>query len=422
MRDVTGKGCNKADAPTRTDLPLHDQTGGNAWISGILSTVATTSSRYDAYNYAILSGAKYPGAKIDVAGLQWVSNELDAGRQRALQQLQQAATLSVVDEQVDAIMLRVRNNTGHKLISGFPEGRRMFLNVKFFGPSNLLLDEVNPYAPLQTYRNAQGNDVYQSGGDLAARDESVIWECETASSLTGEAHTFHFALADSRYKDNRIPPKGFDAATMDARMAQPRWEGTDAPGLFTSAEYAGGYDEFTLAKPAGTVRWVATLNYQTTSKDYIEFLRDEIKATKTTLPGGAANYIAQTDPFFSGLKGWGDAIYDLWLHNGGSAPVQMQQQSVVDTTPPVTSDDYDGGIYSSYRVWLAAVDRQSGVATSEYRVDGGAWQTATSFTLKVNPRPKRSPGLAPGVHLVEYRSTDVAGNVESVKSFSIELR
>jgi hypothetical protein len=416
MRDVTGKGCNKADAPLRTDLPLHDQTGGNAWISGILSTVATNTARYDAYNYAILSGTKYPGAKIDVAGLQWVSNELDAGRQRALQQLQQAATLSLVDEQAESLALRVRNNTGHKLISGFPEGRRMFLNVKFYGPNNLLLSEINPYVPLQTYRNAQGNDVYVSGGDLASRTEELIWECQTASSITGEEHTFHFALADSRYKDNRIPPKGFDAAAMNARMAQPRWHGADAPAYFSGAEYSGGYDDVSVTKPAGTVRWTATLNYQKTSKEYIEFLRDEIKGTGNTLPGGATTYIAQTDAFFTGLKGWGDAIYDLWLHNGGSAPVQMAQLAVSDTTAPETFAATDTQWHAPpYSFALAATDRGSGVAATQWQQLGRDVQSGGTVSLGSTSR------VRDGKQTVTYWSVDVAGNVEEPKYATVNI-
>ena len=33
MPPVTGKGCNKSTAPTRKDLPMHDQTGGNYWLA-----------------------------------------------------------------------------------------------------------------------------------------------------------------------------------------------------------------------------------------------------------------------------------------------------------------------------------------------------------------------------------------------------
>jgi DNA-directed RNA polymerase subunit M/transcription elongation factor TFIIS len=117
---------------------------------------------------------------------------------------------------------------------------------------------------------------------------------------------------------------------MYERLIQPRWEGEDAPDYFTAAEYAGGYDDVTFSKPAGTETWYAQLNYQTTSKEYIEFLRDEINGDGNTLPDSA--YIIQSDPFFANLKGWGNAMYDLWLHNGGAAPVEMA--AVGDVPPP----------------------------------------------------------------------------------------
>ena len=41
-----------------------------------------------------------------------------------------------------------------------------------------------------------------------------------ASTHTGEDHTFHFALATSRAKDNRIPPKGFRIGEAAARLAR----------------------------------------------------------------------------------------------------------------------------------------------------------------------------------------------------------
>ena len=109
-------------------------------------------------------------------------------------------------------------------------------------------------------------------------------------------------------------------------MVQPRWEGSDAPEYFTEAEYEGGYDEVTLIPPEGVVGIEATLYYQTTSKEYIEFLRDEVNGDNPTLPPEA--YIAQTDPFFQELRGWGDAIWDLWLHNDGAEPVEMTSVSI----------------------------------------------------------------------------------------------
>ncbi|UCG69853.1 MAG: hypothetical protein JSV09_02185 [Thermoplasmata archaeon] len=344
MRDVSGMGCNKKGTPTRDDLPLHDLTGGNAWISGILATADQTGPVYDPYNYQILSGQKYEGAQIDITGLQGYGQELVDGSNRAIQQLEMAATLSIENEDASSVTIRVKNNGGHKLISGFPEGRRMFLNVKFFDSNGvpILNSEINPYDPLITTQDADGNEVYVSGGTITAKTEELVWECEMSSlDITGEQKSFHFALGSDRYKDNRIPPKGFDPSKMYDRLAQPRWEGANATDYFTAAEYAGGYDEVTISKPAGTVTWYATLYYQTTSKEYIEFLKWEINGDPAhrTLPDSA--YIAQTDPFFANLKGWGDAIWDLWLHNGGSAPVMMTQVGDIPA-PPCTIDTPTG--------------------------------------------------------------------------------
>jgi hypothetical protein len=377
MRDLANtKGCNKKGTPARDDMPFHDLTGSNQWIMRILASVDQNGPVYDDYNYQILSGNKYPGATVDVAGIQGTGADLRDGAERATQQIGLAATLSTVSEDANNVTFRVQNNTGHKLISGFPEGRRMFLNVKFFDGAGdpIPNTEINEYAPLVTTQDGQGNEVYDSGGDIVAKTEELVWEAETMSDLTGEDHTFHFALATDRYKDNRIPPLGFPAPgesgwdDVMARLVQPRSGGVDAPDYFTTAEYHGGYDDVEIAKPAGTASWLATLYYQTTSKGYVEFLRDEINGTGGTLntlgnpaldplsqllcidggtvdlcsnqPGGTVlnpdsdpAYLIQDDPFFDNLKGWGNAIWDLWLHNNGAAPVMMAQLGDIPAPP-----------------------------------------------------------------------------------------
>ena len=57
-------------------------------------------------------------------------------------------------------------------------------------------------------------------------------------------------------------------------------------------------------------------------------------------------------------------------------------------------------------------------ALTQYRVDGGPWVSASSVSIGLGIRHKRG-GLSRGPHLIEYRSTDVAGNVETIKSFSV---
>ena len=120
------------------------------------------------------------------------------------------------------------------------------------------------------------------------------------------------------------------------------------PGYFTAAEYAGGYDEQVVPVIPGAARVEATLYYQGTSREFVEFLRDEINGTGNTLSsptpsGEAVAYIAQTDPFFSGLKAWGNTIWELWEHNHGldgsstSVPgiVPVEMTSVSVTPAPV---------------------------------------------------------------------------------------
>lgn len=326
MPRVAGRFASQGTA--RTDTASHSMAGGNSWITRMLATVDTGGTVSDSYNRAILTGAKYPGAVIETAGLQGASAALLDGQTRAADLLTRAASIVNVADSPTGGMVRVVNHTGHKLISGFPEGRRMWLHVSFLNAQGDVIGEINPYQPLQVTTDGQGNKQYLAGGDLQVTHGDLVYEANMSSNLTGEQKTFHFVLATDRYKDNRIPPRGFRIADAPERISHPRWHGEDAPDYFSGEEYAGGYDEVSFSKPAGTVGWVSRLFYQTTSKPYVEFLRNEIKgnASTLTLPtpsGEPAAYVVQTDPFFSTLKGWGDAIWDLWLHNGGSAPVLM---------------------------------------------------------------------------------------------------
>ena len=172
--------------------------------------------------------------------------------------------------------------------------------------------------------------------------DALVYELKPSSTLTGETKTFHFALADGRYKDNRIPPQGFRIAEAAGRESEPVWGGESAPNLFTAAEYAGGWDDVSIKIASGADRVEVRLYYQTTSREYIEFLRDEINGTGGTLPGTGAGgdpaYLIQTDPWFSQLAAWGDTLWDLWVHNrdvDGAAPVLMAEATWTGVPVPM---------------------------------------------------------------------------------------
>jgi len=98
MRPVTGFGCNKKGAPVRTDLPLHDMTGGNYWMP-------------DAVQYLDIQGRLLLGGGLTAVQIA----ALNDGKTRAMKQLSEAASLIVNGDTIKII-----NHTGHKLISGYP--------------------------------------------------------------------------------------------------------------------------------------------------------------------------------------------------------------------------------------------------------------------------------------------------------------
>jgi hypothetical protein len=393
MRDVVGVGCNKAGAPIRPDestehpnsgLPLHDLTGGNAWVAGILASATPGSPNYDQANYDLLHA---PNLTLDLAAGN--SNEPEAmiaGMERSKQQLQLASTIEplidlgqgqevIYDSSTGLLNFRVHNNTGHKLPSGFPEGRRIFVNV-VATYSDGSTYEINPYD--EAAGTLKGLPyTYDGLGDIPPylpQDiiplvngevyvDELVYEAHTSSYLTEEDHhTFHFALATDRDKDNRIPPKGFQYLAAQERLAETKWHGVSddkdiSDNYYTDAEYAGGYDDISLTIPAGATNVKVNLYYQTTSREYIEFLRNEAngggnltlfkvcsvetdkicesdadcngETNRCLTPSGETEpYIVQTDPFFAELTGWGNALWGLWVHNmnqDGAKPFLMAQ-------------------------------------------------------------------------------------------------
>jgi cytochrome c553 len=261
MRDVTGYGCNYGTPPERHDLPLHDMTGGSTWVAGLMSTVAPND--------------------VDETAMQ-------AGIERARYMLQNAAELEV---SVEGPMLEVTvtNNCGHKLPTGYPEGRRMWINVKFFDDSNSLVSESGAY------------DV--NSGVLSHDPEAKIYEVKPGldaitAPLVGEPNgpSFHFVLNNKVYKDNRIPPRGFTNAAYESFGGQP------VSHTYDDDQY---WDETYYTIPPAATKAEVTLYYQSTSKEFIEFLRDENTTDNA-----------------------GQDMYDLWNDNGKCPPEVMAAASV----------------------------------------------------------------------------------------------
>jgi len=373
MQDVTGQAASNTaiTRPTgsaehpNSGISLHDLTGGSVWVPRILASTASGSANYDPDN-AVLLDDRLSELTLDLSTNQSIGFDNPAalldGADRSLQMLGMAAVISdvVYNPSSGNLIFKVHNQTGHKLISGYPEGRRLFVNIRYYGAGGTLLYEVNPYDTNAGTLKGLGYP-YTTTLDIPAGlvgDEAhvgeLVYEMHGSSSFTGENETFHFVLSDGRYKDNRIPPKGYRIEEAAARLSEPVWDGESAPDFFTAEEYAGGYDAVSMQDDfginiTGAMTVEVSLNYQSTSREYIEFLRNEINGTgPLTLfgngVGGDPPYLIQDEgqTFFDGLRAWGDTIWSLWVHNmdlPGAAPIVVAS-GLAEPSPQVEQHVY----------------------------------------------------------------------------------
>ncbi|MBK8099661.1 MAG: hypothetical protein IPK26_21355 [Planctomycetes bacterium] len=312
MAPVVGQGAN--GGPMRSDLPLHDLTGGNTRVPEMIKWL-------DAQGRLKLGGG--------LTAAQTAA--IDDGVLRARASLQRAAALDVQGD-----LLKVVNLTGHKLITGYPEGRRMWLRMRWRNEQGALLREDGGYGPLtiamgglpstvdtlldpnaRVYQATHGmtqewaNQLlgYGLSANLPLMFDRVTGNIsltlgQLAAQAPGSTHeTFHFLLNNMVLADSRIPPYGYpyDAARTRNALPVPATQyGNPGPG--GTFRY---WDELTLNPPAGATRADIELLYQTTSWEYVQFL-----------------FLANAGPTsFLATVGW-DAL-DAWLNTGMSAPEVM---------------------------------------------------------------------------------------------------
>ncbi len=293
--------------PNRSgDLAVHAFAGGNSWVPGIIK---------GQYAAGILADGGFDRSASYDQTIAW-----------ARQMLASAATVGAniqswtppVGGSAGALALRVRvtNLTGHKLPSGYSEGRRMWLNVQVRDAAGALVYESGAYdtstAVLAVDPQARVYEVLQG-----IHNHNGTGACDVVDG--NGRPMFHFVLSDCIAKDNRIPPLGFKPATADdpngyaLRPVAATYPET-TPGSGTLVNYDDV--DYAISVPAGTAGPLAIkarLYYQTSSREYIEFLRDKAienatPAENTLCAGGPGR------PFTVGPQGTtrGQYLHDLW--------------------------------------------------------------------------------------------------------------
>ena len=357
MRPVRSKGANKSAAEVRDDLPSHDHTGGNYWFADI--------TRYQDDNGILRLGGGLDATQITA---------LELGQQRAVDHLHQAASL-----EVNGNTLKVINLTGHKLITGYPEGRRMWVNIKWYDSANTLLREDGAYGSIgATVGNPSGGPdvnvesildldgtntrIYEAhysvtrawaqtiealhGSDFALNYDRFTGNivCTVGDFLLDDGapgkknackgdhiDTFHFTLNNHVSMDNRIPPYGMQYDIARKRNILPVPE--DQYGGAGAGSTYNYWDEITLSPPPGAHHANIDLLYQGTSWEYIQFLNLANNQQNAFLGQEGVNM----------LDAWLNAVTAMDpLQRTMVAPIVMSSAEWIDDTvnvPPICNID-----------------------------------------------------------------------------------
>jgi hypothetical protein len=288
----------------RTDVAVHDQAGGNTWMASMLTNLFPTEVSQPAINAAVA---------------------------RSVRMLTNAASL-VVGDAPSQLKVTVTNECGHKLPTGYPEGRRVWVNVKFYD------EAMNPLGESGAYNAATGVLTHDVEAKIYEVHPGIDTNINGLLELDAEP-TLHFVLNNKIYEDNRIPPRGFTNAAFAL------FGGTPVGHAYADGQY---WDDTLYVLPAGTTRAEVKLYYQSTSKEFIEFLRDE--NTNNT----------------KGLE-----LYDLWNNNGKCPPTLMAQATWVTAFQIKTAHFITGGKFR-----MEFLSRPGLNYTIEFRdsLTAGNWQ------------------------------------------------
>ncbi|MEM8834882.1 MAG: multiheme c-type cytochrome [Planctomycetota bacterium] len=289
MPDREGFGCIQVfDPPLRDNVPDHGFVGANIAALDLILY-------YDEHNLGTFA---LPGA---VPLDDFTIDSIDRQKAEAAVMLQKATDLELSQQSCD-LRARVINQCGHKLLTGFPEGTRIWVNVRFLDSGGSLIEERGAYDNATAELTAGDTKVYEIKKGL----DSYM------SGQTGipEGASFHLLLNNVTLADNRIPPRGFTNAAYEAIQAEP-----------IGAMYADGvhWDDTLYDIPAGAASAEVRVFYQTLTKEYVEFLRD----ANTTDSRGID-------------------LYNAWAATGKAAPVEMDFLTIALSTGSPGDADGNG--------------------------------------------------------------------------------
>ena len=279
------------------------------------------------------------------------------------------------------VQVKVINQTGHRLPTGYPDGRRLWVHLQVFDAAGGQVYESGHYDPatarLYTDNGMTGfNRALSPVIDATAQNAVMVYERVTGTGtfdpVTGDLTSCVPSpnlLNDMILFDNRIPPFGFNYTAY--REAGVKFWAYD-PANFIPYEDSGRYpdgqnwDLITYRFPAGVgtpVSASAEVCYQSHTREFVEHLRAQ--DTSTLRPEGPPrvwalnypldpNYLSQefglavvearmkNDGWLAPTErlndNWGGIQYAAWYVTGKGAPFVAAVADTTDTVPPAPNN------------------------------------------------------------------------------------
>ena len=308
-------------------------------------------------------------------------------------------------------------------------------------------DEYDNYYDFASFGFDNGNDGVLVDG---SEDQFMMY--------SGTDMTYHYAYDDwwGDWEDDCTPfdpdlpdheglagAYGFGPSPMDASdhrmfefstpLALLGVSPGDTLGFVAASEYGPGVeDDWYYDESSWPVYDIVAYNQLMYGDLVLAEALPETTASLDGTLGGGGWYVSDVTVTLEATGGDGGVDYTNYSIDGGSwttytAPFDVSGEGVttveffsvdmagneedvksvdvmIDTVAPSTSYSLDG-----YTVTLTGSDASSGIGTTRYSIDDGAWTTYSGpFTV-----------TGSGSHTVEFYSVDVAGNEEAVDSFSI---
>ena len=270
---------------TNFNYPYYEQRTYEEWADSAFNTngVSCIDCHMDRVTgVAARNGNEYPDLAVHrIVGGNWfvpqavhylspnlgLGGELDAMDAAIQRSLQDAVSLSITStippnltlasDESFTFDLRVTNETGHKLPTGYPEGRRVYLEVALhFGTDTTVVSgfwdpntgNLVPDPQLRTYETEHGR--YEAGTSTP---------------------THHIVFANQIISDTRIPPEGFSPSSPDMVPSGRDYGSTTPFNHWDDVSFTIDAPQLTEAT-TGTVTVRAM--HQITDGNYVRFLLD----------------------------------------------------------------------------------------------------------------------------------------------------